>query len=132
MPPFFERMKNMTVGAAIKAADHLRANHFCVDEKLKWISRLDGKIANEVLQPRSDIRGNVFKGYTQNDIENELLVPYPYDELYVYYLISQIDYYNAEISRYNNSSMMFNNAYNEFEAAYNRDHMVAENKKFKW
>lgn len=122
----------MTIKEALEAADRLRANQFRQEEKISWLSRLDGRIYRELIVPRSGDEEDGFKPYTAADVNKELLASYPYDELYLHYLISQMDFYNAEISRYNNSSAMFNTVYNEFEAAYNRDHMVVKNEKFKW
>ncbi|MBS6474534.1 MAG: hypothetical protein KH354_00885 [Clostridiales bacterium] len=122
----------MTVKEALEAADRLRANQFRQEEKISWLSRLDGRIYRELIVPRSEEKKEAFEPYTAAELDRELLAPYPYDELYLHYLISQMDYYNAEISRYNNSSAMFNTAYQAYENAYNREKSVFPKNKFIW
>ena len=66
----------------------------------------------------------VFKGYDpETDADTELLVPAPYDEVYVFWLESRIDYSNSEIARYNNSISNYNAAYNAYANYYNRRNM---------
>ena len=55
-------------------------------------------------------------------VDTELIVPAPYDEVYLFWLQSKIDYWNGEMGKYNNSIMMYNQAYENFEKAYNREH----------
>ena len=52
----------------------------------------------------------------------ELLVPAPYDEIYLFWLESKIDYWNGEVGKYNNSITMYNTAYSAYEKYYNRTH----------
>lgn len=49
-----------------------------------------------------------------NGTEEELLVEAPWDELYVYYLLAQIDYNNGDYDRYANSQETFENKYKNF------------------
>ena len=73
-----------------------------------------------------------FNGYdvnTPND--TELLVPAPYDDIYVRWLEAQIDYSNADYGRYSNSMTMYNAAYSAYERYYNRNNMPL-GKSFKY
>jgi hypothetical protein len=73
-----------------------------------------------------------FNGYTENTaLTTELLIPHPYDEVYIRWLESQIDYANGEYGKYNNSMAMYNTAYVAFQNYYNRTHMPI-GKKFKF
>ena len=70
-----------------------------------------------------EIKG--FNGYDDDtDRDTELLVPDTYADLYVQYLMSQVDYYNAEFDRYQNTSMMFNTSYQNFANYWMREHRV--------
>ena len=60
--------------------------------------------------------------------EDVLLIPAPHDDIYLKWLETKIDYYNAEYVKYNNSSTAFNNAYSAFERCYNRQHMPIQHK----
>ena len=52
-----------------------------------------------------------------------LLVPFPYTDMYLFYLSAPIDLGNAEIAKYNNNKQLFNNAYLTFSDYYTRTHM---------
>ena len=69
--------------------------------------------------------GIIFDGYDADDDPRtiELIVKAPYDDIYIYWLEAQIDYFNGETAKYNNSIATFNSAYSDFSAAYNREHM---------
>ena len=56
----------------------------------------------------------------------ELLIPKPFDQAYIYWLQSKIDYFNGEIARFNNSSAMYNSLYSDFAAWYTRTHKPFE------
>ena len=56
-------------------------------------------------------------------METELLVPAPWDEMYLRWLEARIDYANAEYTRYNNSMDMFRAVYQAYRSYYNRTHM---------
>lgn len=65
-----------------------------------------------------------FTGYTmETDPGTELLVKFPYDELYTWWLASKVDWQNMEIDKYNNDRTLFNNAYDTFSDWYTRNHM---------
>lgn len=57
------------------------------------------------------------------DPGTELLVKFPYDEIYVWWLASRIDWQNQEIDKYNNDRALFNNAYDTYSDWYTRTHM---------
>ena len=114
----------MTLIEAINRVDAVKPNTYSQLEKVKWLSGLDGIIKAEIIDTHEGGEGVIFSGYTEDtDVTTVLLVPAPYDEVYIRYLEMQIDYANNEYAKYNNSLMMYNSAYNAFEKHYNRDHM---------
>ena len=56
-------------------------------------------------------------------METELLVPAPFDEVYLRWLEAQIDYANGEYDKYNNAILMYQTAYDGYANYYNRTHM---------
>ena len=52
-----------------------------------------------------------------------LLIPAPYDEVYLRFLEAQMDYANGEFERFNNSNAMYAAAWSAFVNYYNRTHM---------
>jgi hypothetical protein len=122
----------MTIIEAINKVDELKPNSYTQLDKIRWLSNLDGTIKTEIIDTHEDGEDVIFTGYSEDgDTAIDLLVPAPYDILYVYWLEAQIDYANGEYSKYSNSMTMFNEAYSAFEKYYNRNHMP-KGKKFKF
>ena len=121
----------MTIIEAINRIDEVKPNHYDQPQKIKWLSTLDGIIKKEVIDIHEGNEDVVFDGYTDDNALDELLVPAPYDELYIRYLEMQIDYANGEYGKYNNSMDLYNEAYTAFKRYYGRTHMP-KGRKFKF
>ncbi len=52
-----------------------------------------------------------------------LLIEWPYDEIYRWYLEMKIDDANGEMTKYNNSAAKYNMYYQAYQNAYNRAHL---------
>ena len=113
----------MTIIEAINRIDAVNPNNYTQPEKVAWLSTLDGVIKKEIIDTHEGAEAVTFNGYTvDTPVDTELIVPAPYDEVYLFWLQSKIDYWNGEMGKYNNSIMMYNQAYENFEKAYNREH----------
>lgn len=113
----------MTIIEAINRIDAVNPNNYSQPEKVAWLSTLDGVIKKEIIDTHEGAEAVTFTGYNeQTPLDTVLLAPAPYDELYLFWLQSKIDYWNAEMGKYNNSIAMYNTAYSTFEKAYNREH----------
>lgn len=122
----------MKIIEAITKIDALKPNNYTTDNKVAWLSVLDGIIKEEIIDTHEGGEAITFNGYdvnTPND--TELLVPAPYDDIYVRWLEAQIDYSNADYGRYSNSMTMYNAAYSTYERYYNRNNMPL-GKSFKY
>lgn len=114
----------MTIKDAINRIDSLKHNIYSNGEKIAWLSRLDSMIKTFIIDTHEGSEGVTFDGYQANtDLDTELLVGAPFDEIYLKWLEAQIDYANGEYYKYNNSILMYNTAYEAFENDYNRKHM---------
>ena len=117
---------------AINRIDVLKPNSYSQGEKIQWLSNLDGIIKREIIDTHEGGEAVTFNGYTENtNLTTELLVPAPYDDVYLRYLEMQIDYANGEYGKYNNSMAMYDTAYSNFQRFYNRTHMP-KGTKFKF
>ncbi len=111
----------MTVGQAIAAADAAKINVTDAGVKLAWLSELDGRIYFELIKPFGG--AGTFGGYDGSTPEDtELLVPYPYDALYVAYLEQELCRAGGETAKYNNARLIFNEKYSAFSRWYARTH----------
>lgn len=140
---------SMTIQECINRVDSVKPNQYSIEDKVRWLSYLDGSIQKEIFdryeQPPEEKETKIiityvdetagdtteepteetkeFTGYSPDRLTDELLVPFPYDELYVAYLKAKIDEENGETARYNNSAATFNGMLQDFQKAYHRDHM---------
>lgn len=114
----------MTVDEAIRAVDGLKPNMYTVEQKVAWLNALDGRLFREVILTHEHEAGATFTPYEwTGDLQDALIAPAPYDEVYRWWLESQIDLSNGEATKYNASSMMYNAALDSYTAWYNRTHM---------
>jgi len=112
----------MTIIEAINRVDAVKPNGFHLDEKICWLSRLDGIVKSELHDVHMNDIQTVFEGYDGKSLTKELFVPHPYDEVYLRYLESQIDYASGEYEKYNNSILLFNAAWEAYQKFYHRTH----------
>lgn len=103
----------MTVGQAITYLDGVKPNAFSQAVKLRWLSALEGRVANEVfLMAPEEVEENY--QYTSDDLSKDLLVGFPYDDLYTWWLQAQVDLANGEYDRAQNTMAVFNSFWTQF------------------
>ena len=114
----------MTIREAIDRVDGLKYNTCTQSEKIMWLSQLDWDVKKNILDRYANSGHWGFWGYDENtDQETQLLVPPPWDQMYLRWLEAQIDYYNGETERYNVAVLRFRDTYDDFAANYGRNHM---------
>lgn len=141
----------MRIQEALDRIDMMRPNMMKKEFKVAALSELDGRIWSEIIKNHEDglprpltpaeqiyflppeERGTEtepddqpedFPGYTmETDPGTELLAPFPYDEIYLYWLASKVDFQNLEMDKYNNDRILFNTAWNDLGDWYTRTHM---------
>lgn len=114
----------MTILEAIHKVDTVKPNSYTQPEKIKWLSTLDGIIKSEIIDTHEGGENVTFNGYDDNtDLDTVLLVPAPYDDVYIRWLESRIDYAMGEYGKYNNSATAYNFALDAYSRHYNTHHM---------
>ena len=108
----------MTPNKVIEYVDRVKHNAYGPEEKFAWLSGLDGMIRRVVMQED----GAVAYSYP-DDADCDLLVPYPFDDIYSLYMQAKIDFYNKEYDDYNNATAVFQERFDEFKKAYIRENM---------
>ena len=102
----------------IDRVDLMEPNQYSPEQKLHWLSTLDGKLFYELVRPRHPEK-EIQLPYQSG--QEELLIPAPYGEdIYYNYLQAMIAAENSEIQRYNRRMTMFNSLLTEFANWYNR------------
>lgn len=114
----------MKVIEAISKANDLVRNTFDQAHKVEWLSRLDHMVMQQVIQTHEGGESVTFTGYDENtSLETVLLVPQPYDDMYLKWMEAQIHYYNGEYGRYNNAMLAFTSTFENYKNHYRETHM---------
>lgn len=106
----------MTINEAIKEADDLRPNALKLSYKLRWLQELDRDIANMMGVDYEETSIYNYEG------ERELLMPAPYESVYVYHLMAEIDMAIEDSDKFVNDSTIANQKLAEAKAWYRRNH----------
>lgn len=114
----------MTIKNAIALTDSMTYNQIDAPEKVMWLSNLDWVIHRDVHACHEGTKDIPYAGYNgDTDLDTELLVPPPYDEIYRWYLEMQISDANGEVARYNNAMVKYNATMLSYMDYINRTHM---------
>lgn len=124
----------MNIQTALDRADMMKPNMMERALKVAALSELDGLIHREIiLKHEHPEEMDTFDGYTEDtDSGTELLAPWPYDEMYGYWLMCKIDEQNLEYDKYQNDRTEFNNRYEMFHDWWRREHMPIQRNRQLW
>ena len=104
----------MTASEAIARAKEVRQGSIDYSQYLKWVNVLEGRVQVEI----SGKKPEEVITYTEESDNIQLLVPHPYDEVYIYYLCAMIDFFNEEWDLYANDAAFFEKAFEDFKGAF--------------
>jgi hypothetical protein len=114
----------MTIQEAITRLDALIFNTYSNDDKIRWLSGLDTAIKQQIIDTHEGGQDVKFCGYTPHtSADTVLLVPAPYDEVYLRWMEAQIHYHNGEYDKYNAAIILYNTAFDAYASYYNKHHM---------
>jgi hypothetical protein len=111
----------MRIIDAVTNVDNLLPNAFDQEQKHKWLKNIEDKIYKEVVLTHENDTDILITDF--EDDNSELIAPYPYDNLYISFILAKIFEYEHETVRYNNQMIIFNQEYQEFVNWYNRNNM---------
>ena len=104
---------------AINQADRLRPNAYSAEEKLRWLERIDRRVGREILEAYAEAE----TAEVPMGPETELLVPSPYEELYLHFLCAQMSLGDGEIESFNSFIALFEALFSRFRNTWNREHL---------
>lgn len=108
----------MKISEAISHTRSLSGNAVDDNTLCRWLSELDGRLMLDFY------KGSEWMSYSlPQDEDHELLVPFPWDELYVHYLEAMVYYSNGEFERYRNSYEMYNKKELDYRQWYARNQL---------
>ena len=109
---------------AINTLDSMKHNSYSQSDKVAWLSRLDALVKLLIIDTHEGDGDVTFTGYDEaTSPETPLLVPAPFDEIYLRWMEAQIDYANGEYTRYNNAITLYNTVFEAYRNHYHRLHM---------
>jgi hypothetical protein len=121
----------MTIRDAISQVKDLRTNTGSASMLIHWLSELDGKVKLDIIDTHNGGEDILFAPYADDvDRDTVLLIPAPYESVYLWWLAAQIDLANREIKSYNLSISKYNEEYQAFANFYNRTHMPKSSGRF--
>lgn len=120
--PIFEG-EAMDINQAIAKSDFICPNTVDNKEKIFVLSQLDGRVKTDIFDKYDTDDGSGFSGYTENtSMDTDLLIPYPFDNIYVSRLVAEMYLLLGENDEYNNWLIMFNSEYEAYERYYAQSH----------
>lgn len=123
--PFLESENNMTVASIIEQYNTERPNQIDDGLKIGWLKKCEMMIVDTIIKrhkgsPSDEVLDKHIEDF---DMDTDLLIDEPYDDLYIYYLDQRIALDQNDTKRYNTSATMYNNALLTYQQKYNREHM---------
>lgn len=115
----------MTLSEAINLVDASLHNTCTQEEKIRWLSTLEG-LAQVLLFGA----GATFDGYDSAHLDAALKIPVPFCEVYLFWLEAKIHYQNGDFTRFNNANAMFRTAWQRYAAFVHRSSAKAVENRF--
>ncbi|MDD6195424.1 MAG: hypothetical protein PUB12_00750 [[Clostridium] aminophilum] len=117
----------MRLAEMLAYVDLLRPNQYNETQKVGWLSEIESRIVDEIINAAQKPEGEqdeTFTGYNpETDEERTLKAGDRFKDVYAYYIIAKIDMYDGDLEEYNNAVAQFQGAYDEFAAWYRRNNM---------
>ena len=109
----------MTLSEAIEQINTLKPNAYSEEALTIWLNQLEAMVQSEVFGVDPE---NIRTFDWENDGDEPLTIPKPYDSAYVEWIMAKIDFNNREYGAYNNGVDVFNNTYDEYKKFWRRNH----------
>ena len=102
-----------TIRTIIDRVNENKPNVLSQATLVAWLAELDGKIAMDIFL-MDMVELPQFQYDPEADLDRELLVKFPHDDIYYYWLCAKIDAENGEYNKYQNTMQLYNASYSNF------------------
>lgn len=113
----------MTVGELIERTIMLRGRQYDENVMVGWLNEIEGQVVDDVVNRAEGYETEYRTLSYAQDTERQLTIPDRFQDVYINYMLSKIDYHNQETERYNNDVVMYNSAYDAYAAWFRRNNM---------
>lgn len=110
----------MTINEVIARVKLLRNPTMDEAAMLHVINRTEAEIYRTIIAPRAETVE--FDGYTMANADTTLQAPFPFDEVYVYAILREIDAAENQVTNFNNSERQYKEVFEDFAAYWMRTH----------
>lgn len=107
----------MTVNEAIAKVKDRKPNAYSDESLNDWLNECEAMVQRELLLTVPDA---IVQYKFPEDRDKELILPRPYDAMYVTYIIMMIQYTQEEYTAYNNTNALFTAQYQSAQGYFNR------------
>lgn len=108
----------MTTNEAIDRVSRLKPNAVQDSDIARWIMELNGRLIAELHMGDAEQTAS-----WPEDADVPLAATGQWAELYIFYAVAMIEFYQREYANYNNSIIMFNDRVADFRRWYRRTNM---------
>lgn len=115
----------MKISELLAKVDSLKSNNIDTQFKIMFLNEIEHLLYTKIFELAEDTDFDM-PVYTEENMEVDLLVHSPYEDIYFLFLCAKIDLLNQEFTSYNNNISLFTNMFNDFAADYRRKHMPKE------
>lgn len=110
----------MTINEVIARVKLLRNPTMDEAAMLHVINQTEAEIYRTIIAPRAETVE--FDGYTMANADTALQAPFPFDEVYVYAILREIDAAENQVTNFNNSERQYKEIFEELAAWWMRTH----------
>lgn len=107
----------MTVNEVLAKVKDGKPNAYSDESLNDMINDCEAMMQRELMLTAPD---EIIQYAWPDDRDNELILPRPYDMVYVYYVTMMIEFRQEEYEAYNNTKLMFEAQYQDAKGYYNR------------
>ena len=124
----------MTVAAMIEQFNTERPNSVEDSLKMEWLRKCEANLIDSVILLRRIEEGErtaeEWQEYLDTyNFDTEMILPEPYDDLYIYFLDARMSLNNNDKVRTNIATRLYDNALLTWKQKYNREHLPIQHKK---
>lgn len=102
----------MTIRDLLNKISKEKPNSFSEAELISFVNEVEAEVAEELHLDAEDVPTYVYEH--DEDLDQVLIVPAPYDRLYISYVKAMIDYANEEYDSYANNQAQHVQDYRDF------------------
>ncbi len=106
----------MIVSETIEKVKERKPNAYEDHTLLEWLNEIEARVQRDLLDTAPE---GIFSYSIERDMERELLLPKPYDVVYLHYIIAMIEFNQQEYEAYNNTVELLNSTFSAAQKYYN-------------